>query len=160
MPNHFDIPVPRGDDWLALTTAPIALDEITAWATLPRCGAVVSFSGTVRDHSHRRPNVRTLRYEAYEEYAVDRLHDVAHAARRRWHDLGRVALVHRTGLLAVGETAVVVVTSAPHRAEAFEAAAFCIDTLKATVPLWKFEEWDGGGDWATACDHPHELHAP
>ena len=66
-----------------------------------------------------------------------------------WPALGRIALLHRTGPLAVTDAAVVVVVSAPHRAEAFDAARFCIDTLKATVPIWKKETWAGGEDWGT-----------
>jgi molybdopterin synthase catalytic subunit len=63
--------------------------------------------------------------------------------------LGRIALLHRTGHLEVGETSVVVVVSAPHRGEAFEAARFAIDTLKTTVPIWKKETWPGGSEWGT-----------
>ena len=73
--------------------------------------------------------------------------------RRQWPELGRVAALHRVGALDVGETSVLVAVSAPHRAEAFAAARFCIDTLKATVPIWKRETWEGGSDWAL-CSHP------
>jgi molybdopterin synthase catalytic subunit len=62
-------------------------------------------------------------------------------------------VLHRTGRLALSETSVLVVASAPHRAEAFEAARFAIDTLKETVPIWKREDWSGGSDWAE-CSHP------
>ena len=82
-----------------------------------------------------------------------RLAAIAAEARTRWPSLGRLALLHRTGLLGVGEASVLVAASAPHRAEAFDAARFCIDTLKATAPIWKRETWDGGEDWS-ACAHP------
>jgi molybdopterin synthase catalytic subunit len=118
------------------------------WASIPSCGAVVLFVGTVRDHAPGRPDVTALAYEAYEEHAVSRLRDVAAAARERWRTLGRIALLHRVGELAVGEVSVAVVASAPHREEAFEAARFCIDTLKETVPIWKRETWAGGEDWS------------
>jgi molybdopterin synthase catalytic subunit len=75
---------------------------------------------------------------------------VAATARTRWPQIGRLALLHRVGRLVVGEVAVVVVASTPHRAEAFAAAQFCIDTLKHTVPIWKRETWEGGADW-TVC---------
>ena len=142
-----------GDDWLALTDAALPVEGAVAWAGLPSCGAVVLFNGTVRDHAEGRPGVSSLEYEAYEEEVVPRLAAIAAEARARWPVLGRVALLHRTGALVVRETSVVVAASAPHRPEAFAAARFCIDTLKATVPIWKRETWEGGSDWST-CAHP------
>jgi molybdopterin synthase catalytic subunit len=68
---------------------------------------------------------------------------------------GRLVLLHRIGPLEVGDISVVVVASTPHRAEAFEVARYCIDTLKHTVPIWKKETWSGGTDW-TVCDHDIE----
>ena len=94
-----------------------------------------------------------LEYEAYDAQVVPRLGRIADEARRRWPDLGRVALVHRTGPLEVGEAAVVVAVSSPHRDTAFEAGRWCIDTLKATVPIWKSETWDGGESWGTDAQH-------
>lgn len=144
--------LPAGDDWVGLTPLPLPIDDATAWATTPACGAVVCFTGVVRDHSEGRAGVTGLAYEAYEEEATRRLADVAAEARRRWPDVVRLALLHRVGDLALSEASVVVVASAPHRAEAFEAARFCIDTLKETVPIWKREHWAGGSDWAS-CSH-------
>lgn len=126
--------------------------EALTWATLPSCGAVVVFCGTVRDHAPSRPDVSSLTYEAYEEEVEPRLARIAEEARRRWPELGRVVLLHRTGELEVGEVAVVVVASAPHRPEAFAAARWGIDTLKATVPIWKKERWSGGEEWVQ-CTH-------
>ena len=146
------VPSP-GDDWVGLSAAPLPVEVALAWAGQPGCGAVVLFSGTVRDHAEGRPGVTELEYEAYEDEVGPRLAAIAADARRRWPVLGRVALLHRVGCLSVGETSVVVVVSAPHRPEAFDAARFCIDTLKSTVPIWKRETWEGGSDWAT-CSHP------
>jgi len=143
---------PAGDDWVGLTPLPLPIDDATAWATTPPCGAVVCFTGIVRDHSEGRAGVTGLTYEAYEAQATRRLGDVAAEARRRWPDVARLALLHRVGDLELSQASVVVVASAPHRAEAFEAARFCIDTLKETVPIWKREHWAGGSDWAT-CSH-------
>lgn len=143
------VPVADGDDWVGIATAPLPLDQAPAWAVVPRCGAVVVFAGTVRDHADGRAGVSLLEYEAYEEHAVARLRAVAAEARRRWPELGRVALLHRVGALAVTEVAVLVVVSAPHRAEAFDAGRWCIDTVKATVPLWKRETWTVGSGWGT-----------
>ncbi len=144
---------PAGDDWLRLGAEPLPVAAALDWAVRPDCGAVVLFSGTVRNHAEGRPNVTALEYEAYEEEVEPRLAAIAAEARRRWPAVGRVALLHRTGRLVVGETSVVVVVSTPHRAEAFDAARWCIDTLKSAVPIWKHETWDGGEGWS-ACDHP------
>lgn len=131
----------------------LPVTEAMEWATRPGCGAVVCFTGVVRDSSEGRPGVRSMTYEAYEEQATVKLAEVAAEARRRWPDTDRLALLHRVGTLAVSEASVVVVASSPHRATAFEAGRFCIDTLKETVPIWKAEHWDEGSDWALS-DHP------
>jgi molybdopterin synthase catalytic subunit len=95
--------------------------------------------------------VTKLVYEAYAEQVEPRLTAIVEEARRRW-PVGRMALLHRVGELELGESSVIVVVSSAHRGEAFEAARFGIDTLKATVPIWKRETWDGGEDWAL-CAH-------
>ncbi|HEX2041327.1 MAG TPA: molybdenum cofactor biosynthesis protein MoaE [Acidimicrobiales bacterium] len=141
------------DDWVALGDEPLPVAAALEWAVRPDCGAVVVFTGTVRDHADGRANVTALEYEAYEEEAGPRMAAIVAEAHRRWPALGRLALLHRTGKLAVTEASVVVVVSAPHRPEAFAAARWCIDTLKATVPIWKRETWDGGEDWSS-CAHP------
>jgi molybdopterin synthase catalytic subunit len=124
---------------------------------VPRCGAVVTFVGTVRDHADGREGVSALDYEAYEGPATERLSGLAAEARERWGGVGRIALLHRVGRLELEEAAVVVVVSAPHRDEAFEAAKWCIDTLKATVPIWKKEEWAGGSGWGTDAQPVGDL---
>jgi molybdopterin synthase catalytic subunit len=108
---------------------------------------VVLFTGTVRDHAEGRVGVTHLEYEAYETEVVPKLAGVAIEARRRWPELGRLAMLHRVGAVDVGEASVVVVASAPHRSEAFDAARFAIDTLKATAPIWKREFWTDGDAW-------------
>ena len=120
---------------------------------MPGCGAVVQFSGTARDHSVDRPGVDRLEYEAYDEVVKPRLDAIASEMRRRWDDLGRIAVLHRVGCVAVGDPAVVVAVSSPHRDAAFEAARFAIDTLKATVPIWKRERWQGGESWGLEPQH-------
>jgi molybdopterin synthase catalytic subunit len=140
---------PLAGDWIALTAEPLAIDAATSWATTPGCGAVVVFLGVVRDHADGREGVQGLSYEAYEEEAVAKLAAVAAEARRRWPVIDRVALLHRIGDLELSEASVAVVVSSPHRPEAFDAARFCIDTLKETVPIWKREHWAEGSDWAT-----------
>ena len=140
--------MPTGDDWIAISEGELPVDDAWRWAGVPECGGIVTFCGTVRDHSDGRAGVTSLEYEAYEEHVVPRLAAVASTARSRWPQIGRLALLHRVGRLVVGEVAVVVVASTPHRAEAFAAAEFCIDTLKHTVPIWKRETWEGGADWS------------
>jgi molybdopterin synthase catalytic subunit len=140
---------PDDDTWVGLSTTPLDGEALTRWATTPDVGAVVTFHGTVRDHAPGRDDVSALTYEAYEEAAVARLAEVVVDVRRRWPAVRRVAAVHRTGRLEVGEAAVVVVAASAHRGDAFAAAAHCIDTLKATVPLWKKETWADGEEWGT-----------
>jgi molybdopterin synthase catalytic subunit len=141
----------HGDEWLELGGDELPVAAAYDWAVTPRCGAVVLFSGTIRDHADGREGVEHLTYEAYEEQALTRFAEIAAEARRRWPDTGRIALLHRLGRLHVGESSVVVVVSAPHRADAFEAARFGIDTLKETVPIWKHEVWADGADWGTGA---------
>ncbi len=112
---------------------------------------MVSFAGTVRDHAAGRPGVSLLEYEAYAGEVEPRLRVLAAEARRLWPGLGRLVMLHRTGALEVEETVVLVVASAPHRDEAFAAARWCIDGLKATVPIWKRETWRDGVDWGTCA---------
>jgi molybdopterin synthase catalytic subunit len=147
-------------DWVGITPAALPVAEASAWAVVPRCGGVVTFVGTVRDHAAGRDGVSALEYEAYEGPATDRLAALAAEARVRWPGVGRVVLLHRVGRLALEDAAVVVVVSAPHRDEAFAAARWCIDTLKATVPIWKKEEWAGGGGWGTDAQPVADLPAP
>lgn len=154
--SHYDCGVletPAGADWIGITDHALPVAEATTWAATPSSGAVVTFCGVVRDHSEGRPGVVGLTYEAYEVHARGRLAEVAAATRRHQPAVARLALLHRTGALDLSEVSVVVVASAPHRAEAFDAARFAIDTLKETVPIWKREHWAGGSDWAE-CSHP------
>lgn len=141
--------------WITVTERTLAVDEALAWVVRPGCGAIVSFAGTVRDHSDGRPSVTSLDYEVYPEQAVARLGELAASAKGRWPMIGRLALLHRTGRLRVGDVSVVVAVSTPHRGEAFDAGEYCIDTLKRTVPIWKRETWVGGTDWSE-CAHEIE----
>ncbi len=142
-------------DWIAVSAAPLPVEHALHWVSRPDCGGIVTFCGTVRDFSDGRPGVTALEYEVYPEQAVSRLEQVAGSARQRWPMVGRLALLHRIGRLEVGEVSVVVAVSTPHRAEAFDAARYCIDTLKHTVPIWKRETWAGGTDWSV-CSHEAE----
>jgi molybdopterin synthase catalytic subunit len=144
---------PPGDEWVALSAEALELGELATWAVLPTCGAVVVFAGTVREHAEGRPGVISLEYEAYTTVALKKMEAIARELRRRWPVVGRVAMVHRTGLLVPAEVSVVGSVSAPHRSEAFDAARFGIDALKAGVPIWKRETWEGGSAWGLDA-HP------
>jgi molybdopterin synthase catalytic subunit len=152
-----------GDDWVGLSDATLPFGAAADWVVLPSCGAVVCFSGTSRDHSGQpgqadeRTGVTTLEYEAYDEQVVPRLEAIAAELRRRWPDVGRVVLLHRVGVVPVGESSVVVVVSAPHRDAAFAAARFGIDAVKATVPIWMREVWDGGSAWGLDAHDIEDL---
>jgi molybdopterin synthase catalytic subunit len=150
---------PDAGDWIAVTADALPVDGATAWATTASAGAVVVFLGVVRESSEGRDGVTGITYEAYEEEAVHRLADVACEARRRWPQVERLALLHRVGDLALSEASVAVVASSPHRPEAFDAARFCIDTLKETVPIWKREHWSAGSDWATTAQPVRSVHS-
>ncbi|MGH8982142.1 MAG: molybdenum cofactor biosynthesis protein MoaE, partial [Acidimicrobiales bacterium] len=138
-----------GDDWIGLSRSPVQTELAVRWATLPSCGAVVTFTGTVRDHADGREGVDQIVYEAYEAPALDRMAAVVADARSRWPAIARVAVLHRLGQLRVGDTAVSVVVSSPHRHDAFAAGGHVIDTVKETVPIWKYERWHDGEDWGT-----------
>lgn len=140
-----------GDRWLALTSDVLDVSRAHDWAVRPECGAVVVFTGTVRDHAEGRSDVVALTYEAYDEQVVPRLHAIVDEVLERWPSVGRVVAHHRVGRLELGEVSVLVAVSAGHRPEAFEAARYGIDALKAAVPIWKQEHWSGGDDWGTGA---------
>ena len=146
-------PPDSGDTWVGLTYDIIPTGDAQRWVHDPSCGAIVTFSGTARDHSAGREAVYLLEYEAYEAQAKVRMHQVALSARERWPDIKRVVLIHRLGEVPITESAVVVAVSSPHRDAAFEAARYCIDTLKHTVPIWKKEKWAGGASWGLEAQH-------
>jgi molybdopterin synthase catalytic subunit len=151
---------PSTNDWVALTDTPLEVQRATDWVAVPDCGAVVVFSGLVRDHAEGTTGVTHIDYEAYAEQVLPRLSQLAQEVRRRWPDTGRIVLWHREGRVRLSESSVVVAVSAPHRGEAFDACRFGIDTLKATVPIWKKEYWDGGSEWARASQHITDVPGP
>lgn len=147
----------HGDEWLALTADELPVGQIYDWAVTPECGAVVLFSGTVRDHAEGRTDVVALEYEAYEEAVVPAFTRIVEELRTRHPGARRVAILHRTGRLGLGESSVVVAVSSAHRPVAFDAARFAIDALKQSAPIWKKEIWRDGADWGTGAS---ELVSP
>jgi molybdopterin synthase catalytic subunit len=129
-----------------LTREPIDYHALTESVRSPRCGAVALFLGTVRDLTGEQVTV-FLDYEAYAPMAEKKLTEIETEIRRKW-SVEKVAMVHRLGRLAVGEVSVAVAVSCPHRAAAFEACQYAIDTIKQLVPIWKKENApDGTGEW-------------
>lgn len=133
-----------------LSAEPLDVAALVARIRRPDCGGLVAFEGSTRSPDAGRV-VERLWYEAWEEKAEQQLRALATEAMERW-PLGGVVAVHRTGDVPPGEPSVLVAASAPHRAEAFEAARWLIDTLKATVAVWKKEIFEDGEAWANAPD--------
>ena len=125
---------------IQLVREPIDLTALQA--TRPADGALCLFVGVVRDHNEGRRVLR-LEYEAYEEMALPLMDQIAAETRRRW-PVTDVRIVHRLGRLEIGEASVAIAVTAPHRGAAFEACRYAIDTLKATVPIWKKEFYADG----------------
>jgi molybdopterin synthase catalytic subunit len=131
---------------IRLITEPIDQAKLTELVRRPHCGAVVTFLGTVRDLTDGRQTI-ALDYEAHPSMAEKKLAEIEQQTRARW-PVGDMALVHRLGRLEIGEVSVAVAVSCPHRAEAFDACRFAIESLKEIVPIWKKENWsDGSSEW-------------
>jgi molybdopterin synthase catalytic subunit len=120
-------------------------------------GAAVVFEGVVRNQTRGRKTLY-LDYEAYEGMALRQMETLAEQALKEFH-VRDVALVHRLGRLEIGETSVLIVVASPHRAAAFEACRWLIDTLKRTVPIWKKEYFEDGAVWADGEPFPAEITA-
>jgi molybdopterin synthase catalytic subunit len=134
-----------------LTHDPIDFTGVTESVRSGGCGAVALFLGTVRDLTAGRETT-ALDYEAYPPMAEKQMAAIEAELRQRWA-VGDVAMVHRLGRLGVGEVAVAVAVSAPHRAAAFDACRYAIDALKESVPIWKRENApDGTGEWVHQND--------
>lgn len=121
----------------------------------PEDGAVVVFEGIVRNHSRGRRTL-FLEYEAYEPMALKEMESLAEQAHSRFQ-VRDVAIIHRLGRLKIGETSVLIVVASAHRAAAFEACRWIIDTLKRTVPIWKKEHFEDGAVWADGEPFPEQI---
>jgi molybdopterin synthase catalytic subunit len=139
-------PVSGGADGLfELTTSPLDVHTTEEAVAHPGAGAVVSFTGIVRDNN-RGEGVTHLEYEAYEGMAQREMHKIGDEIEQRWPGT-RVSILHRTGRLEIGEASVVISVSAPRRAEAFEGCRHAIDQIKVSVPIWKKEFATSGEVW-------------
>jgi molybdopterin synthase catalytic subunit len=135
-------------DLVELRGSALDVAGILQWVGDAEAGGVALFLGTTRSENKGTVALAALDYEAYPQMAVTQMKQLAALARSRWA-LRKVAIVHRTGRVAVGEPSVAIAVSAPHRGQAFEACRFLIDSLKKDVAVWKKEVWgDGSATWS------------
>jgi len=130
---------------IQLTHEPLDRNALVGAVSHASVGGIVVFEGVVRDNA-RGKQVRYLEYDVYPEMAEQQMRTIVAEAERRW-GVERVAVAHRFGRLEIGEASVIIVVATPHRAEAFEACRYIIDTLKTTVPIWKKEVATDGEEW-------------
>ncbi|MBD2702238.1 molybdenum cofactor biosynthesis protein MoaE [Spirosoma sp. BT702] len=135
---------------IALTSEPIDVTSALYELQSAQAGAIDIFLGVVRDNTQQRP-VDRLEYEAYDRMAIGEMQKIADDANQRW-PLLRCLIIHRKGTLQIGEIAVLIGVATAHRADAFEACRYIIDTIKQTVPIWKKEIFMDGEIWVNA--HP------
>ena len=135
---------------VALSTDAIDVASALTYLQSEQAGAIDLFLGVVRDNTQDRP-VDRLDYEAYDRMALSEMQKIQDEAHRRWSIL-RCTVIHRTGTLRIGEIAVLIGVATAHRADAFDACRYIIDTIKETVPIWKKEIFTDGEVWVNA--HP------
>ena len=140
---------------IALTHAAIDTAAVIASVRAGEDGALVIFDGVVRNHTRGRSTLH-LHYEAYEEMALAQMRSLVAEALTRFA-VRDIALVHRLGHLEIGETSVLIAVASAHRAAAFDACRWLIDTLKQTVPIWKKEFFADGAVWADGEPFPPSL---
>ncbi|SFE39670.1 molybdenum cofactor biosynthesis protein MoaE [Spirosoma endophyticum] len=135
---------------ISITTDPIDVAAALKSIESEQAGAIDLFLGVVRDNTQER-SVNRLEYEAYDRMAINEMEKIADQAHQRWPIL-RYTIIHRKGTLQIGEIAVLIGVATAHRADAFEACRYIIDTIKKTVPIWKKEVFMDGEEWVNA--HP------
>ena len=128
-----------------VTRQPLDLNALVARVAFPGAGAILTFSGVVRDNA-RGKSVSHLEYEAYPGMAEQTLRDIIAEIHARWHD-ARVAMAHRIGKLKIGEASLIITVAAPHRPEAYAASRYAIERVKAVLPVWKKEFASDGDHW-------------
>ena len=146
---------PQGEPFVRLVRERIVPHDIVPALERPEDGAIVIFDGIVRNHSRNRRTLY-LEYESYESMALHKLQELASEACERF-DVRNVAVVHRLGRLEIGESSVLIAVFSAHRAAAFDACRWLIDTLKRTVPIWKKEHFVDGVVWADGEPFPEQV---
>jgi molybdopterin synthase catalytic subunit len=142
-------------DWCEILATPLPTAAVVAFVQDAGAGGIAVFLGTTRgENSAAGQRLLALDYEVYQDMAGPQLVDLARRARERWPIL-KLVLLHRTGQVDVGDPSVVIAVSTPHRAAAFEACHWLIDTLKAAASIWKKETWsEGPGTWVDPQSKP------
>jgi molybdopterin synthase catalytic subunit len=135
---------------IQIISTPLNIQSGIDWIMSPESGGIDVFIGTVRNATKGKAVIR-LKFEAYEPMAVAEMEKITKQVFEKW-PVQRVLIHHRTGVLEVGEVPVLIAVSAAHRAAAFDACRYIIDTLKQTVPIWKKEIFEDGEVWVAA--HP------
>ncbi|CAK4679732.1 unnamed protein product [Aphanomyces euteiches] len=129
-------------DLIQVTPAPLDVNEAVDYVTDASAGGISTFIGTTRD-TFQGKKVLHLEYEAYIPMANKELKAICTAIRQQWPSVVGIAMLHRLGVVPVKEASVIIAISSPHRRESLEAVAYAIDTLKARVPIWKLEKYEG-----------------
>jgi len=124
-------------DYVAISSNPISLNELTSFVSSPEAGAISSFAGVTRNNFEGKEVLR-LEYEAYLPMAEKEMQKICTQIREKWQVL-KIAIVHRIGVVPVGDSSIIIVVSSAHRRESLEAVHFAIDEVKAKVPIWKKE---------------------
>lgn len=148
-------PVSGGSGRASIVREPIDTEGVLKRIKHGEDGAAVVFEGVVR-HQTRGRKTLYLDYEAYEQMALDQMEGLAEQALKQFQ-VREVAFVHRLGRLEIGETSVLIAVASAHRAAAFDACRWLIDTLKRTVPIWKKEYFEDGAVWAAGEPFPAEI---
>ena len=133
------------DTLFAITEDEIDINEVTQKVIRREAGAVVTFTGTVREFTYGKKTL-FLRYDAYESMAIKQLKRIGEEIHEKWPD-AVTAIFHRTGSLEISDIAVVIAVSTPHRKHAYEANEYAIERIKQIVPIWKQEQWEDGTEW-------------
>lgn len=135
----------KHDVFFKITSQKIGVECVLRKVHDIESGAVVVFIGSVRKISRGR-EVEHLQYEAYKKMALQEFYKIGEAIKEKWN-VKKLAIVHRTGKMKLGESSVVIAVSAPHRDQAYQASRYVIEKLKQSVPIWKKEVWKGGEEW-------------
>lgn len=149
-------------DHVEIVAHPLIHDDVVKRVADDGAGAIVTFIGTTRDtfeHEGELRNVEKLEYECFTPMALAKMRELCAAIRGTW-DVAKIAMAHRTGTVGVGESSVIIAVSSAHRREALEACHWAIDELKATVPIWKKEFFEGGEVWKENAEQRREPREP
>ncbi|XP_072777720.1 molybdopterin synthase catalytic subunit isoform X3 [Taeniopygia guttata] len=148
MEEREDVP----KDFIKLKSEKLSVGEVSELVVSPYCGAVSLFIGTTRNNFEGKKVIH-LEYEAYTSMAETEMKKICRDVRQKWPSVKHIAVHHRLGVVPITEASVIIAVSSPHRAESLEAVMYCINTLKASVPIWKkYRDCSGF--------HPQDYHAP